>query len=73
MEAVSSEHPLKEWRNARGLTQEAAAEFLGLNTPTLSRYETGKRVPTLNRAAQLSEKTGIAINKFVKVEGAGEC
>lgn len=72
MESTSGRHPLKVWRSDNGLTQEAAAKILGLNTPTLSRYETGKRAPTLAKAAKLSEKTGISIDKFVKVEEAAE-
>lgn len=58
--------PLKQWRLDRRLKQEAAAKELGLTVPTLSRYETGARVPSLARAAKLSEKTGIPIDKFVE-------
>lgn len=59
-------HPLRQWRNLRGLKQKAAAEELGLTEPTLSRYEKGRRIPSLAQAAKLSEKTGIPIDRFVK-------
>jgi transcriptional regulator with XRE-family HTH domain len=59
-------HPLKKWRRDRGLTQGAAAEALSLTEPTLSRYETGARMPSLAQAAKLSEKTGIPLDRFVK-------
>lgn len=59
-------HPLKQWRDERGLKQKAAAEELGLTEPTLSRYEKGRRIPSLAQAAKLSEITGIPIDKFVK-------
>lgn len=59
-------HPLRKWRQDEGLNQGAAAERLGLKVPTLSRYETGKRMPSLTRAARLSEKTGIPLDRFVK-------
>lgn len=65
-------HPLRSWRTRLGLTQEAAAERLDLNEPTLSRYENFKRTPTLTQAAKLSEKTGIPIDKFVKPQEAAE-
>ncbi len=65
-------HPLKTWRESRSLTQESAAEALGLKKPTLSRYETRTRTPSLSEAARLSEKTGIPIDKFVKLTEAAE-
>lgn len=65
-------HPLKEWRRKRGLKQRAAAATLGLTEPTLSRYETGKRSPSLAQAAKLSEQTGIPIDKFVKANEAAQ-
>lgn len=69
---MEGDHPLKAWRDGRGLTQEAAAEELGLNEPTLSRYENGRRTPSLARAAKLSEKTGIPIDRFVKQSEAAQ-
>lgn len=65
-------HPLRSWREDRGLKQEAAAELLGITKPTLSRYETGSRTPSLAQAAKLSEKTGIPINQFVQSREAAE-
>lgn len=65
-------HPLRAWRLKQGLTQEAAAAKLQLNEPTLSRYETGSRTPSLALAAKLSEKTGIPIDKFVRQAEAAE-
>lgn len=65
-------HPLKTWRTDRGLKQSAAAEELGLTEPTLSRYETRARTPSLTQAAKLSEKTGIPIDRFVKQSEAAQ-
>lgn len=66
-------HPLRQWRLQAGLNQEAAAERLGLSKPTLSRYETGSRTPSLTQAAKLSEKTGIPLDQFVKQDEAAPC
>jgi transcriptional regulator with XRE-family HTH domain len=69
---MEATHPLKQWRSDQGLTQEAAAERLGLTEPTLSRYEKRRRTPSLTQAAKLSEKTGIPIDAFVQPERAAE-
>lgn len=65
-------HPLKAWRLGLGLSQRAAAARLELTKPSLSRYETGARMPSLTQAARLSERTGIPIDKFVKQAEAAE-
>lgn len=73
MEGLSKDaHPLRKWREDRELKQEDAAKLLGLNVPTLSRYETGARTPSLAQAAKLSEQTGIPLDKFVKQQEAAE-
>lgn len=69
---MDSTHPLKAWRDDLGLTQEAAARELGLQEPTLSRYERGRRKPTLARAVALSAKTGIPVEKFIVAPDAAE-
>ena len=69
---MQTDHPLKTWRTGRGLTQEAAARELGLKEPTLSRYENGRRKPTLARAADLAAKTGIPLDAFVPQEEAAQ-
>lgn len=56
---MGSIHPLRTWRQDQSLTQEEAAKLLNLKVPTLSRYETGRRVPSLGEAARLSKRTGI--------------
>lgn len=72
MEGTSPDHPLVAWRKQLGIKQAEAAQLLALNEPTLSRYETGARTPSLAQAAKLSEKTGIPIDKFVKTQEAAE-
>lgn len=50
---------LKEWREARHLTQEQLAARLGVSHVTISRWETGQRRPDLNAQAAISEALGI--------------
>lgn len=65
-------HPLREWRKREGLKQSGAAARLGIKIPTLSRFETGKRTPSLSMAVRLSEQTGIPVDRFVKQDEPAE-
>jgi DNA-binding XRE family transcriptional regulator len=40
---VAGEHPLRVWREYRGLSQEALGRLVGLNKMTISGLESGKR------------------------------
>ncbi len=42
------QHPVRAWREHRGLTQEALAAAAGISTPFLSQIEGGKRVGSLD-------------------------
>lgn len=50
---------LAEWREQRGLSQEALASRLGTTHVTISRWETGKRRPDLNAQSALAEALDI--------------
>jgi transcriptional regulator with XRE-family HTH domain len=52
-------HPLKDYREANGLTQEALAGELGVSSITVSRWETGARKIDPELLGAVSEKTGI--------------
>jgi transcriptional regulator with XRE-family HTH domain len=60
-------HPLRKWRSDQGLSQDEAAPLLGVKKPTISRWETGSRTPSLAQAAKLSETTGIPIFQFLRM------
>lgn len=46
---------LAEWREHRGLSQDALGGRLGVTHVTISRWETGKRRPDLNAQAAIAE------------------
>lgn len=69
---MENTHPLRQWRKDNGLKQGVAAARLGLKPPTLSRFETRSRTPSLTLALKLSEQTGIPVDKFVKQAEAAE-
>lgn len=55
-----AKHPLKEFRDSRGLTMPALAKELGVTTGALSRWESGARVPRKATLRLIVEKTGIS-------------
>lgn len=56
---------LRELRQAAGLTQKEAAERLDLPQQTLSRWETGERVPSLRQYPAIAKIYGdIPAEKF---------
>lgn len=60
METVTS-HPLKAYRERQvpPLSQGDLARRLGLPEGTLSRYETGKRLPDVSKLPKIVKETGI--------------
>lgn len=56
---------LREVRLQLGLTQEELAKRLGIDSGTISRYETGKREPSLLEMLAYSNLAGVTINELV--------
>lgn len=50
---------IAEWRESRGLSQEALGGRLGVSDVTVSRWETGARRPDLNAQAAIAEALGV--------------
>jgi transcriptional regulator with XRE-family HTH domain len=51
---------LREWRRARGLSQRALAERVGITTRTLALYERGARYPDDKRLHALADALNIS-------------
>lgn len=49
-------------RNEKGLTQEAAAEAVGISRVALTRYENGQRMPKMNIVDSLAEAYGVTVD-----------
>lgn len=49
------EHPLKIWREYRGLTLAELAKQCGVSSPALSQIETGKRTPSVDLLTKLAK------------------
>lgn len=64
--AIQIGHVIRENRRALGLTQAALAERLKLEAETISRMESGTRLPSLEKLVEISEELRIPITTFFK-------
>ena len=55
-------------RNQQGMTQEQLGERLGVTNKTVSRWETGKYMPDIDKLQELSAILGISINELLAGE-----
>lgn len=63
---MADTHPLRLYRENRGLTLEALGKELGVPAATLWRWENYKRAPRKTALEKIVEKTGLS-----KAEAAG--
>lgn len=49
-------------RNENGLTQEAAAEKIGISRVALTRYENGQRMPKMNIVDSMAATYGVTVD-----------
>jgi transcriptional regulator with XRE-family HTH domain len=56
---VSQRHYLKEWRKAKGLTQQKLADRSGVARTQIAKFETGARVPDLADLEFLAGALGV--------------
>jgi transcriptional regulator with XRE-family HTH domain len=52
-------------RNQKGETQEQVAESVGISYVSLSRYETGQRMPKMNILAKLADHYGVTVDSLI--------
>ena len=55
---MNKPHPLKTYRQAQGLTQEALADRIGVTRATINRWENGRR-PSVADAERVADLTAI--------------
>ncbi len=66
------EEKLMQLRKARGLSQEALAEQLGVSRQAISRWELGETTPDLANLKQLSELYGVSADYLLHDEYASD-
>ena len=57
-------------RTARGMSQEALADALGVSRQAVSKWETGAAVPDVDKIVQLSDFYGVTTDEILKGEAA---
>lgn len=62
---LSGEHPLKLWREYRGLTLAQLGEACGVSAAALSQIETGKREPSVGLLKKLAETLRVDMDDLV--------
>lgn len=65
-EIVGGEHPVKLWREHRGLTVEALAELAGISKAFLSQIENGKRQGTVKTLKALATALQVPLDVLLK-------
>ena len=63
---------LKALRKEKNLTQEQAAEQLGVSNRTVSRWETGTNMPDISLLVEIAELYGVSIPELIDGERKGE-
>ena len=62
---------IREWRNARYLTQSELGEKIGVSYFTISNWELGVKQPRVRNLRALAEALGIHPDQIILVEGKG--
>lgn len=57
-------HKLKTLRKGRKLTQEQAADSLGITRATVSNYEVGRRSPHISELKRIADFYGVGLDYF---------
>ena len=60
---------LRILRAARNLTQNAVGQLIGDHESNVSRYESGKRTPSLDKAQELAKTLGCPFDLFLLLAG----
>jgi DNA-binding XRE family transcriptional regulator len=58
-------HPVRVWREYRGLTQQQLAAAAGISVPYLSQIEAGKRQGSAEVLAAIAQELGLSLDDVV--------
>lgn len=59
---IQGTHPIRAWREYRGLTQDALSESCDISKPYLSQIENGKRAGTTRILASLAKALNVQVD-----------
>jgi len=63
---MARKHPLRQYREKEGLSQEALAERLGVTGMTVYRWETGARLPRRKDWPKIENETGVSVTTLLR-------
>lgn len=63
---------IAELRKQKGMNQEQLGEYLGVTNKTVSRWETGKYMPDIDKLQDLSAVLDVSINELLAGERIGD-
>ena len=59
---------LKQWRESRGLSQNAVAKAANIPQQTYNRWENGQRIPNCEQIKQIAETFRVSVDELLGVE-----
>ncbi|MDO8753701.1 MAG: helix-turn-helix domain-containing protein [Anaerolineales bacterium] len=65
---LDGEHPIKVWREYRGLTQQQLADKVKISKPYLSQIETGKRKGTTEILSAIAKALDVSLDEVVTTD-----
>jgi DNA-binding XRE family transcriptional regulator len=63
---LDGQHPIKVWREYRGLTQQQLADAIEISKPYLSQIETGKRSGTTDVLSAIAKALDVSLEQVTK-------
>ena len=57
-------HNLRKWREVRNLTQSDVSKITGITEVSISRWETGTRIPKATVLYNLAKFYGVSVDRF---------
>lgn len=67
---VAGMHPVRAWRESRGLTQEALAEQAGVSAPYVSQIESGKRIGAVRTLRRIAAALEVPLDELTREPGS---
>ena len=67
---VAGMHPVRAWRESRGLTQEALAEQAGVSAPYVSQIESGKRIGAVRTLRRIAAALELPLDELTREPGS---
>lgn len=65
MRIIAGDHPVRVWREYRGMSAVALAEAAGLSKPYLSEIETGKKPGSVDAFKAMASALGVPMDALV--------